>query len=105
MTDRENLQFVLDYCHSDDIETIFKFFLENFKDNLSINKINELHNLAKDSLEYKINRLEEARFTANERATYIKKYLEGKMWKDEEIAKMYVQQQIENVQAIIDVCK
>ena len=40
-----------------------------------------------------------------EKATYLKNYLDGKLYKDEEIARKYVDIQKENAQAIIDVCK
>lgn len=40
-----------------------------------------------------------------ERATYLKNYLDGKLYKDEETARKYVDVQKANAQAIIDVCK
>lgn len=105
MTDKERIQFVLDNCSSQSIEGIFQCFLDNFKDDLPIRTINELHKQIGYCLERKINKLDHARFIANERATYLKMYLEGKMWKDEENAKKNLQPQIKNAQAIIDACK
>ena len=105
MTDRERLQLILDNTSSKNIETIFQCFLDNFEDDLSIRTINELHKKIGFSLNHKIEKLDQARFVANERATYLKRYLDGSMWKGEEIAKKYLQPQIENAQAIIDVCK
>lgn len=40
-----------------------------------------------------------------ERATYLKNYLDGKLYKDEETARKYVDIQKEHAQKIIDVCK
>lgn len=105
MTDKERLQLVLDNCRSQSIEGIFQCFLDNFENDLSIRVINGLHKQIGHCLEHKIEKLDQARFVANERATYLKRYLDGTMWKDEEIAKKYVQPQIENAQAIIDACK
>lgn len=105
MTDRERLQLVLDNCSSESIEGILRCFLDNFEDDLSIRTINSLHKQIGCCLDYKIEKLAQARFVANERAGYIKKYLEGKMWKDEATAKFYLQPQIDNAQAIIDACR
>ena len=105
MTDKERLQFVLDNCPSVNIEAIFQCFLDNFDRVLSIRTINELHKQIGYCLDRKIDKLDQARFVANERATYLRRYLDGSMWKDEETAKKYVQPQIENAQAIIDMCK
>ena len=40
-----------------------------------------------------------------ERATYLKNYLDGKLYKDEETARKCVDIQKANAQAIIDICK
>ena len=105
MTDKERLQLVLDNCRSQSIEEIFQCFLDSFKNDLSIRTINELHKQIGYCLERKINKLDNARFIANERATFLKTYLEGNMWEDEESAKKNLQPQIKNAQIIIDVCK
>ncbi|MBO5828862.1 MAG: hypothetical protein J6R59_10495 [Paludibacteraceae bacterium] len=105
MTDRERLQLVLDNCSSENIETIFQCFLDNFEDNLSPRTIHSLYKIIGFSLDHKFEKLDEVRWVSKERATYLRKYLDGSMWKDEEIAKKYLQPQIENAQAIIDACK
>ena len=46
-----------------------------------------------------------AKFVANERAGYLKRYLEGTMYSSREVAEQYVDIQIENAEAIIDACK
>lgn len=106
MTDREKLLLILDtYKHTDSIGGILNCFLSVYGDDISVRTI---YSLAKDLngyLGYRIDGLESARFVANERAGYIKKYLEGKMWATEELARQYLQPQIDNAQAIIDACK
>ena len=104
MTTREMLEHILNICDSDNIETIFSLFLDRFQDNLSINTINSLRKEICFTLDNKIENLERARCISKENAWFIKTYLEGNMWKDEESAKANLQPQIENAQAIIDVC-
>ena len=104
MTTREMLEYILNICDSDNVETIFRLFLDRFENNLSINTINELRKQICNTLDNKIEALDQARFVAKERAGYIKLYLEGKLWKDEESAKANLQPQIDNAQDIIDAC-
>ena len=104
MTTREMLEHVLNICDSDNIETIFSFFLDRFEDSLSIDTINSLRKEICFILDNKIENLEHARCISKENAWFIKTYLEGKMWKDEESAKANLQPQIDNAQAIIDAC-
>ena len=105
MTDREKLLDMLNGYQMDSIEAILNSFLMMYGDNISIRRIHGLTKTLNDYFGYRIDGLESARFVANERARYIKQYLEGKMWKDEETAKLYLQPQIDNAQAIIDACK
>lgn len=104
-TDREKLQFILDSYSYQSIEDICQCFLNIFGNDLSIRTVSELHKQINNCLERKIDGLDRAKSIAIERATYLKIYLEGKMWKDEESAKKNVQPQIENAQAIIDAHK
>lgn len=105
MTDREKLLFMLDvYKHMDSIDGILNCFLELYGDGISIRTISHMSKELNSYLDYRIDNLECARFVANERAGYIKKYLEGKMWPTEELARQYLQPQIDNAQAIIDAC-
>lgn len=106
MTDREKLLFMLDvYKNVDSIGGILNCFLDLYGDDISIRTISRMSKELNGYLDYRINNLERARFIANERAGYIKKYLEGKMWPNEELARQYLQPQIDNAQAIIDACK
>lgn len=104
MATREMLEHILNICDSDNIETIFSLFLDRFEDNLSIDTINSLRKEICFTLDHKIENLEHARRVSKENALYIKTYLEGKMWKNEESARRNIQPQIDNAQAIIDTC-
>ena len=105
MTDREKLLAILDvYKHTDSIGAILHCFLDLYGEDINIMTISRMSKELNSYLDYRINNLERLRFIANERAGYIKKYLEGKMWPDEETAKFYLQPQIDNAQAILDAC-
>ena len=105
MTDKEKIQNILNNTQYKDIEGIFNFFLEIYENTLSLEAINELHNMISRTLSRKIEKASEALSVASERAEYIKSYLDGSMWKDEESAKANLQPQIDNTQTIIDVCE
>lgn len=104
MTDKERLQYILNNTQMEDIESILRFFLVAYEHTLPLKTINELHNLITSSLNRKVEKASQTLFVANERAGYIKRYLDGSMWKDEKIARENLQPQIENAQAIIDEC-
>lgn len=104
MTDRERLLKLFDIYKMDSIEAILNCFLDVYKDDISARRIHGLIRDLNNHLGYKIENLEQIKFIANERATYLKKYLDGSMWKDEESAKENLQPQIDNAQAIIDIC-
>jgi hypothetical protein len=106
MTDREKLLLILDaYKNMDSIGAILNCFLDIYGDNINIRTLSRMLKELHGYLDYRIDKLETARFVANERAGYIKKYLEGKMWPTEELARQYLQPQIDNAQDIIDACK
>lgn len=104
MTDKERLQRVLDVAIRGNIEEILDIFLYTYGNSLSIETVNDLYEQISRIRDSKIADLVTLRFVANERARYIKSYLEGKMWPDEETAKRYLQPQIDNAQAILDAC-
>jgi hypothetical protein len=105
MTDREQLLNVLNITQSKSIEDILTHYFYLYEGTISARRMYSLIQEMNKHLEYKIQKLDEARFVGAERAAWIKKYLEGKMWPDEETAKFYLQPQIDNAQAIIDACK
>ena len=104
MTDKEKLLGLLNGFQMDSIEAILNCFLNVYGDDLSVMTIHSMAKTLNNYLGNRVDELERLRFIANERAGYIKKYLEGKMWPDEETAKFYLQPQIDNAQAIIDAC-
>lgn len=104
MTDKQRLQYILDNTQTDNIESVFKNFLFTYADELSIITLNNLRAEIQKVLDDKIEEIAKIKYIANERATWIKMYLEGRMWLDEETAKKNVQPQIDNCQVIIDAC-
>ena len=105
MTDGEKLVGLIKGCKLNSMDEILNcYFLTYYKDYSA----RQLHRFVTDLnkfLEWRVDDLDKARFVAHERATYLKKYLSGDMWQTEEIAKTYLQPQIDNAQAIIDACK
>lgn len=104
-TDREKLLEFLSRYDIKSIEEILLCYLDKYNEDFSAERLNVLIGNLNCYLGNKIIKLDQARFVANERATYLKRYLDGSMWKDEKTAKEYLQPQIENAQAIIDACK
>ena len=105
MTDKEKLLEILKMINGESIEDIFKCYLYYYRRDFSIRRIKDFIDMLNQNYLYeKIEELETLRFVANERAGYIKRYLDGSMWKDEKTAKKYLQPQIDNAQAIIDAC-
>ena len=105
MTDKEKMQHILDIVTMDDMESIMGLFLFYYKSDISLSKLNEMRKQIQEVIDTKIEDYSKLRFIANERASYLQKYLSGKMWPTEEIAKQYLEPQIDNAQAIIDACK
>ena len=105
MTDKEKMQHILDIVMMDDMESIMGLFLFYYKSDISLSKLNEMRKQIQEVIDTKIEDYSKLRFIANERASYLQKYLSGKMWSTEEIAKQYLEPQIDNAQAIIDACK
>ena len=106
MTDKEKLLEILKMTNNEPIEDILQCYLFYYSKDFSITRIKDFIDMLNHKYLYdKISELERARFVANERATWIQKYLKGEMWPNEEIAKLYLQPQIDNAQAIIDACR
>ena len=104
MTDKEKLQYVMDTTSHNDIVSILGAFLYAYGHRMPIETINELRKITQEVLDEHIGDCRTLQRIASERAGYIKKYLEGKMWPTEELAKEYLQPQIDNAQAILDAC-
>lgn len=105
MTDGERLVNLINGCKLDSMKEILNLYFVTYYKDYSARQIHELVKDLNMFLEWKVRELDEARFVAYERATYLKKYLSGDMWLTEEAAKANLQPQIDNAQAIIDVCK
>lgn len=105
MTDKEKMLRILEYSDNLTFEEIINMFFSLYSKDFSILRMtNFIDSFNKNHFYPKIAKYSELQFVANERAAYLKNYLEGKMWKDEETAKKYLQPQIDNAHAIIDVC-
>ena len=105
MTDREKLLHILNTYKIDSIKAILNCYLEAYYNDISARQIGDLMNDLSRYLAYKVSDLEKVKFVANERARYLKSYLNGDMWLTEEAARENIQPQIDNAQAIIDACK
>ena len=104
MTDGERLVNLINGCKLDSMKEILNLYFVTYYKDYSARHIHELIKDLNMFLEWKVKELDEARFVAHERATYLKRYLSGDMWLTEEAAKENLQPQIDNAQAIIDAC-
>ncbi len=105
MTDKEKLVNILRTTDATTFEDIITTYLYYYPMDFSIIRLKALiDKLNNEYLNDKIKKLDQARFIAKERAGYLKRYLDGSMWKDKETAKYNLEPQIENAQAIIDAC-
>ena len=103
MTDKEKLEGMLPYS-GDRFEDIVEQFLRLHISDFSPSRLRHLLKVLEIFLDTKINCYELALSNSYEKACYIKSYLEGGMWKNEELAKANVGSQITNAESIIDYC-
>lgn len=104
MTDRERLLKILDDYPNASIETALNLFFKDYGYTVSASRVNWMISNLNNILDNKIYNLECVKHVANERANYLKTYLNGDMWATEEAARANLQPQINNAQAIIDAC-
>lgn len=106
MTDKERLQTIIskEHCPDSLVDILYKY-LFNYYDDISIMKISKIMSIMNDCMADKAKSFQELQSIAQERATYLEAYLSGKMWKTEEAARIAVEPQIKNAQAILDACK
>ena len=105
MSDKEKLLKIINECHDDiSFETIAMIFINYYFNEFSASRLMSICKNINNYLSAKINKLEEVKFVAKERAGYLKRYLKGEMYTSKEVAEKYVDIQLENVQAIIDAC-
>lgn len=103
MSEKQKLSQILSRFGDDvSVESVIYCFIQEMGKDFSALRLNrwisELNNILYDKqLEF-----EKVARVSLERATYLKKYLEGKLYTNEETAKLHLGVQIENVQKIID---
>ena len=100
MTDKEKLEGMLPYSGGS-FEGIVEQFIRLHFSEFPPSRLRNLAKTLEVFLDTKIHCYELAVDNAHEKACYIKSYLEGKMWKDEESAKANVGSQITNAKSII----
>ena len=103
MTDKQKLLELLKYfTDSVTFEDIVMIYMARYSEDFSAARIcNFIERLNRSELD-KIAELERVNRIAHERATYLKCYLEGKMYESEEVARECVGLQIENAKAILE---
>lgn len=103
MSDKQKLlEWLNQYDGRTRLEDIIFVYMAVYSQDFSAKRINDFLRQLNLLLANKINNIENATRVAHERATYLKCYLEGKMYENEEAAKQCVGIQIENAQAILD---
>jgi hypothetical protein len=101
MTDKEKLEAMLPYS-ADNFEDIISLYINLYGADFTLSRLHDLTKLIDKFLMVKVHCYELAIDNSLEKASYIKSYLEGKMWKDERSAKANVNSQIKNAESIID---
>ena len=103
MTDKQKLLKLLNYFgDASTFEDIVGGYMLYYSDDFSASRICRFVEMLNRSEIDKIAEIERANRIAHERATYLKCYLEGKMYASEEVAKQCVGLQIENAKAILE---
>lgn len=104
MSDKQKLlEWINNYCNDTmTIEEMIDSYIGWHGKEFSAYRLNKFALMLNSYLMCSINDMERATKVAHERATYLKCYLEGKMYENEEAARQCVGIQIENAQAILD---
>lgn len=103
MSDKQKLLEWLSLCRdTDSFEDIVRSYMTVYSCDFSARRINDFEQSINKFLSARISEMENATRVAHERATYLKCYLEGKMYDSEEVAKQCVDIQIENAKAILE---
>ena len=105
MTEKEKMLNIMQNYGVGSIEDFLFVYMDVYYKEFNASRINSLiTSLTKYNGEL-INALEVIKGIANERAYYLKTYLEGKMYTTEEAAIKHLPVQIENANAIVCACK
>ena len=103
MTDKQKLLKLLNYFgDASTFEDIVGGYMSYYSDDFSASRICSFIEWLNKSEFDKIVEIERANRIAHERATYLKCYLEGKMYESEEVARECVGLQIDNAKAILE---
>jgi hypothetical protein len=106
MTDIQKIKEILKSNQPKCFEDFVCAYLNIYYDDFSVDRLFDLvERLNSIFMKGKIRQLDNVKSVAYERATYLKRYLDGKMYNDEQTAKANVEVQRNNAQFIIDVCK
>lgn len=103
MTDKQKLLDLLYHCSDTaTLEDIVYSYMQTYGRDFSARRIcNFIERLNRSEID-KIAEMERCARVAHERATYLRCYLEGNMYADEEVARRCVDLQIENAKAILE---
>lgn len=106
MTDIQKIKEILKTNQPKCFEDVVCAYLNIYYDDFSADRLFEfVERINSVFLKGKIRKFETVKGVAYERATYIKSYLDGTLYADEQTAKAHLAVQIKNAQAIIDICK
>lgn len=100
MTDKEKLESILPYS-TDGLEDIIAQYLRIYTTDFTPSRLHNFVKMLDIFLSTKIKSYEMAVNNSLEKASYLKSYLEGKMWKDEKSARANVGAQVNNAESII----
>ena len=104
--DKEKILNILNYSNINTFEDLIFTYLTNYSEDFSVSRLHNLIlSLQRNYLTDKISRQDLAVDVSKERATYLKIFLEGKMYTTKEAAIKSVPKQIENAETIIEMCK
>lgn len=108
MTDASKRTKIIDLLNNNEIEDIKDLlftYLDLYPDDFNtVDMLELIDDLGYIYLRAMVIRDSQALFVANERAGYLKRYLEGRMYQSKDVAEKYVGVQIKNTEAIIKAC-
>ena len=103
MSDKQKLLEWLEYCNDAmSIENIINDYIVVHWQDFSARRLSDFVTKISERMTSAIDRSEAVVRIAHERATYLKCYLEGKMYANEDVARECVGLQIENAKAILE---
>lgn len=101
---RDRFANLLNSSKSDTFESIVTEYIHRYGNTISADECCQIINILSDIQYAKIANLNNIKRVSKEHATYLKLFLEGKMYTDNDNWDKYKDKQKENAQAIIDAC-